>query len=170
MDAVVGIGGRILNDSPIGQLPAESSAVNHEVFSASLTVPSRPESVRLAVSFLLQTARMLDVPAASNSLFEVALAEALNNAVKHGTDPSDTVLCEFEHNRRGLRIRVLGRTAIPATVVMPGADSVPAEFLPEQWHAIPESGYGLSLIAAVFPFLRPVSLDGRHGIEMELVY
>lgn len=142
-----------------------------DTFTASLTIPSRAESVRLAAGFLVQTAKALGVPAAGENLFEVAVAEALNNAVKHGSpDPNDSVLCEIELDRGRLTIRVLARTPIPAAVVMPNLAQPLAEFSPDDWASIPESGYGLRLIATVFPQVRHVSRPDRHGIEMELSY
>ena len=44
---------------------------------ASVTVPSRVESVRLAASFLVQAAKNMHVPRADDSLFELAIVEAL---------------------------------------------------------------------------------------------
>src|SRR5712691_6210130 len=76
-------------------------------FLASLSVPNRIESVRLAASFLLQTALALKVPAARDGLFEVAIVEALNNAFKHRRQDADgSILCEFDLVDRCLKIRV----------------------------------------------------------------
>jgi anti-sigma regulatory factor (Ser/Thr protein kinase) len=143
-----------------------------ERFVASLTVPNRIESVRLAASFLLQTASALEVPPASDPLFEVAVVEALNNAFKHGgQDGTGSILCEFELAGRCLKIRVLDQAAGgPLELALPSAVAPWPERTSEEWESIPENGYGLHLMAAIFPSLRAISQNGHHGIEMELAF
>jgi anti-sigma regulatory factor (Ser/Thr protein kinase) len=144
----------------------------NDPFLANMTVPGRVESVRPAASFLVETARSLAVPAAADRLFEVAIVEALNNALKHTAREGDaTIHCELELAGRCLKIRVLDEAArSPVALTMPaGADPWP-EATMASWETIPESGYGLYLMHAVFPQVRPVTKDGRHGIEMELTF
>jgi anti-sigma regulatory factor (Ser/Thr protein kinase) len=143
-----------------------------ERFLASLSVPNRLESVRLAASFLVQTALALKIPAAENGLFEVAIVEALNNAFKHGRHDADgSMLCELELVDRSLRVRVFDEASgAPLELALPAAVAPWPERTADEWKQIPESGYGLHLIAAVFPALRAVSRDGQHGIEMELTF
>lgn len=138
-------------------------------FVASLTVPNRVESIRLAATFLVQAAVAFKVPAVESGLFEVAVVEALNNALKHGArDSNSCIVCDFEIDGRCLKIRVLDEASpVPLELALPAAGALP-ERTADQWEKIPESGYGLHLIAAVFPDFRPVSRDGHHGIEMEL--
>lgn len=143
-----------------------------ERFLASLSVPNRVESVRLAASFLVQTALALKIAAAENGLFEVAVVEALNNAFKHGRHDADgSILCELELVDRSLKVRVFDEASgVPLELALPAAVAPWPERTAEEWQQIPESGYGLHLIAAVFPALRAVSRDGYHGIEMELTF
>ena len=124
----------------------------------------------MAAAFLVQTARSLRVPASENKLFEVAIVEALNNALKHGSqDPDDSLICELELAGRCLKIRVLDRAAkLPLALALPGAAAPRAELTSEEWQTVRESRYGLHLIAAVFPGLRPVTRGEHQGIEMEL--
>jgi len=138
-------------------------------FVTSITVPRRLDAVRPAASFLVDTARSLDVPAASNSLFENAIVEALNNAVQHNLqDPDASLHCEFELHGRLLTIRVLDEAArSPAELTVPAAGTPIAA---DTWQQIPESGYGLYLIRAVFPDVRAVRRNGRHGVEMQLTF
>ena len=75
-----------------------------------MTVPSRVESVRLASAFIVQAARNMRVPPASDSLFELAIVEALNNAVKHGNPgqrPEALIICEVELVEHRLTVRIL---------------------------------------------------------------
>jgi anti-sigma regulatory factor (Ser/Thr protein kinase) len=145
--------------------------VEERPFLASLTVPSRVQSIRPAAAFLQCAAEALGVPRAKDRIFEVAVVEALNNALNHGTSNADeSIVCELELRGSRLIIRVLGTSAIPAAVVMPSAVVPLPDMTAERWEAIPEHGYGLHLMAAVFPNLRPISRGDRHGIEMELNY
>jgi anti-sigma regulatory factor (Ser/Thr protein kinase) len=139
---------------------------------ASLSVPNRIESVRVAAAFLVNTATGLNIPAARDGLFEVAIVEALNNAFKHGRrNPSGSILCELELLDRCLKIRVLDETSGgPLKLAVPEAVAPWPERTPDQWESIPESGYGLHLMAAMFPKLRPVSRGKHHGIEMEMIF
>ncbi len=148
-------------------------------YVARLTVPNRVESVRPAVSFVVQTARALNIARAADPLFEVAVAEALTNAVKHGHSPaslgevrdravsapplSDVIDCELELDARRFVLRVI--------------DNGPGFVIPHPWeHAaapaevyeIPESGHGLHIIQSVFQGVRGVQLNGRFRLELSL--
>lgn len=135
-------------------------------FETRLMVPGRIEAVRPAAAHLVNLVRGLKVPAADSTLFENAIVEALNNAVQHMTPGRRAdVRCELELTAERLTIRVLDETAAaPVALVQSGA--VPAD--PGTWQEIPERGYGLYLIRAVFSDVRPVTRDGCHGIEMSL--
>jgi anti-sigma regulatory factor (Ser/Thr protein kinase) len=141
--------------------PAEIKA--DEPYVASLTVPNRLESVRPAASFLVQTARALNVPAATKPLFEVAVTEAVTNAVKHGHsgEPNAVVTCEFELTAAQLILRITdggrGFTIPPQTL--------PA-VLPEHVERLPESGYGVPIIQSMFPTVRAICVNGRFGLEL----
>lgn len=135
---------------------------------ASVTVPGRVESIRPAGAFIVEIARNMQVPAALDSLFEVAIVEALNNAVKHGTtaeQPKAMVVCELELAGRCLTVRILDRG--PGFVV-------PRTPRPD-WNAddmstVPESGYGLGIIQRVFPTVRTIARPGEFGLEMVLTF
>jgi serine/threonine-protein kinase RsbW len=132
-------------------------------YSASLTVPNRPESVRPAVLFLVETARALGVAEASTPLFEVAITEAVTNAVKHGHSGhgDDAIVCEVERLPGQLIFRILDNGpgfAMPdPTLPNIAADAV---------HTVPESGYGLPIIQSVFPAVRGIRVNGRFGLEL----
>jgi anti-sigma regulatory factor (Ser/Thr protein kinase) len=134
-------------------------------YFASLTVPARVESVRAAAAFLVQAARSLKVEAASQATFELAIVEAITNAIKHGRGDGGgaCIVCEIEHDHRSLVVRVLdsgpGFTLPP--ISLPGVSS-------ENVLAIPEAGYGLPVIQTVFPGVRTVRREERFGIELPL--
>lgn len=135
---------------------------------ASITVPSRVESIRLAAEFIVHAARNMQVPPASESLFEVAVVEALNNAIKHGNAaqrPDAFIVCELELINHSLTLRILDQ----------GPGYTLPRTRPVEWHAddiasIPESGYGISIIQGVFPTVRTIGKAGEFGLEMTLTF
>lgn len=134
---------------------------------ASVTVPSRVESVRLAASFLVQAAKNMHVARADDSLFELAIVEALNNAVKHGgtgKGPGAVIVCELELADKCLTVRILDQG--PGYVL----PRVPRpEFRAEDIMSVPESGYGIAIIQGVFPTVRTIRRrPGEFGLEMSL--
>lgn len=134
---------------------------------ATLTVPNRVESVRPATTFLVQTARALNVPRAGEPVFEVAISEAITNAVRHGRtdDPDATITCDIELADRQLTLRIIDGGAgfgVPASP-LPDVSREPIE-------ALPEAGYGLPIIQSVFPMVRVVEVNGRFGLELGLKY
>ena len=139
-------------------------------YLASVRVPGRIEWVRPTACFVVEAARNLRLPVADNRLFEVAIVEALTNALEHNVrDEHAALVCEFELGERTLVVRVLDEGArAPVAFVIPAGPAPWPEPTLESWESIPESGYGLYLMRAVFPEIRPVSRDGHHGIEMEL--
>ncbi len=134
---------------------------------ASVTVPSRVESIRLATQFIVQAARQMCVPLASETLFEVAIVEALNNALEHGNPgrrPEASIVCELERIGHRLTVRVFAQ----------GPDFVLPETQPE-WSAddvttVPEGGFGIPIIQGVFPMVRTIARPGEFGIEMALTF
>ena len=142
-------------------------------FTASIAVPSRIDSVRLAASFLVHAATILKLPAVENPLFEVAIVEALNNALKHNVrEGESTIHCEFEVAGGRLTIRVLDEGALAPVVlaVAAGGHFASSGVADGAWESLPESSYGLHLIQSVFPEMRPVSRDGSHGVELSLTF
>ena len=132
-------------------------------YSASLTVPNRPESVRPAVLFLVETARALGVREASAPLFEVALTEAVTNAIKHGhSGHGDTaVVCEVERSPHQLVFRIVD-SGPGFAVPDPALPHIAADAV----HMLPESGYGLPIIQRVFPAVRGIRVNGRVALEL----
>lgn len=134
---------------------------------ARLSVPNRVEFVRPATGFLVQTARALDVPASFEPVFEVAISEAITNAVKHGGGDAagSTITCELQLDERRLTVRIIDDGA---------GFRIPAAELPElsadRIDAVPSSGYGLPIIRTVFPNVRVIEVEGRFGLELALVY
>jgi serine/threonine-protein kinase RsbW len=146
-------------------LPHAVEMVSSHPFHARLTVPHKIESVRPAAAFFVETAKGLNVAAASTPAFEVAIAEALTNAVKHGgaATTGAVIVCEIEHTARQLVVRVIDTG--------PGFAVVPAplpQIKPEEVESLPESGYGLPIIHQVFPSVRGIRKDGRFALELSL--
>jgi serine/threonine-protein kinase RsbW len=131
----------------------------------SLTVPSRVEFVRLATAFLVQSARAFQVATAAEPVFEVAISEAITNAVKHGSEGVEsTITCELELSDEGsLTVRILddGGGFEMRKLALPDVS-------PERIDSIPASGYGLPIIRTVFPVVRVVNIDGRSALELQL--
>lgn len=129
----------------------------------TLTVPSRVESVRPATAFLVRAAREFDRTVATEPVFEVAISEAVANAVTHGSgDAADaTITCQVAVEDGDLTVRIIDdggdfdvrRRALP-------------DLSADEFEAIPESGYGLPIIQSVFASVRVISVDGRFGLEM----
>jgi anti-sigma regulatory factor (Ser/Thr protein kinase) len=131
---------------------------------ASLTVPNRVESVRPATAFLVQTARDLKIPAAAEPVFEVAVSEALTNAVRHGgSKPDATITCDIELKGRRLTLRIIdgGSGFEMPTRRLP-------DISPHSLESVPEAGYGLPIIQYVFPIVRVINVGGRFGVELGL--
>jgi anti-sigma regulatory factor (Ser/Thr protein kinase) len=143
--------------------------VSDDRLLASVRVPGRIESVRPAACFLVEFARSVGVPAAADRLFEVAIVEAITNALNHNPrSPEACLECEFEFDGIRAVVRVLDEAArVPLAVTIP-AGHVPWSEPGPSWEQIPESGYGLYLMRAVFPEIRPVSRGALHGIELAL--
>lgn len=149
-----------------GSLPEPAEMLSVPPYTASLTLPNRPDSVRAAVAFMMQTATALEIPAVSTPLFEVALTEAVTNAVKHGNGGNENavIVCEVERAPRRAVFRVTDSGngfVVPDPVRLPQVD-------PEAVQALPESGYGLPIIQTVFPSVRGLLADGRFTLELAL--
>lgn len=132
---------------------------------ATLTVPNRVEFVRPATSFLVQAARAFDVAAADRPVFEVAISEAVTNAVRHGGNSTtdSTITCELELNDHRLTLRIIdgGEGFTLPSVTLPEVSS-------DRIDAVPASGYGLPIIRSVFPSVRVIEVGGRFGVELVL--
>lgn len=132
-------------------------------YVATLMVPNRVESVRPAATFFMDTARALNVAAANTPLFEVAVTEALANAVKHGHpgDEGAVIVCELEYSPKQLTLRIIdgGRGF---TVPEPRVPNI----TPDQVETLPESGFGLPIIQSAFPVVRAIRRGGRFGLEL----
>ena len=109
---------------------------------ASVTVPGRIESVRPTAAFLVGMARNLHVPAADDQMFEVAIVEALSNAIKHNPRERDaSVQCDLEVCGRLLTIRVLDDGARAPVALSVPTGAIPwSDATSDSWATIPESG------------------------------
>jgi anti-sigma regulatory factor (Ser/Thr protein kinase) len=135
---------------------------------ASVTVPSRVESIRLAAEFIVQAARNMHVPPASDSLFESAIVEALNNALEHGSSaqrPDASIVCEVELVDHRLTVRILGQGP---GFVLPRTPR--PKWSADDMTTIPESGFGIPIIQGVFPMVRTIARPGAFGLEMALTF
>ena len=134
-------------------------------YMATLTVPNRVESVRPATAFLVQAARSLKVPKAAEPVFEVAVSEAVTNAIRHGHTPGGTITCDIQLNGSQLTLRIIdGGTGFEVPKPRMPVEST------EDVQALPERGYGLPIIQSVFPIVRVIQVDGRFGPELGLNY
>lgn len=135
--------------------------------TASLTVPALPDYVRAAAQFVVQTARHFGVAAAAGPLFEVAVGEALANAVKHGSrgKTGAMISCEIERTEAGLTIRIYdeGEGFVPAARPVPALDLSGVDVT-----AVPESGYGVPIMQTVFQDIQTCRKDGRFCLELKL--
>ena len=134
---------------------------------ATVTVPATPEFVRAAAQFVVQTARHLGVASAASPLFEVAIVEALANAVKHGSRgrPEAMISCEVERTSSGLSIRIYdeGDGFTPAARPVPALDPTSVDVT-----TLPESGYGVTIMQSVFQDIHTQRKDGRFCLELKL--
>jgi anti-sigma regulatory factor (Ser/Thr protein kinase) len=135
--------------------------------AATVTVPATPEFVRAASQFVVQTARHLGVASAASPLFEVAIVEALANAVKHGSRgrPDAMISCEVERTPTGLSIRIYdeGDGFTPAARPLPARDPTDVDVT-----TLPESGYGVTIMQSVFQDIHAQRRDGRFCLELKL--
>jgi anti-sigma regulatory factor (Ser/Thr protein kinase) len=132
----------------------------------TLTLSSEVQSIRHAAEFILRTARTMAPSAASHALFETAVVEALTNAFKHGNKAGRadaSIVCEVELADQRLTVRVLDDG--PGFTLPEPVEPLPA-YEADNVAAIPEQGFGLSIIRSVFPDVRTVRRDGRFGLEM----
>jgi anti-sigma regulatory factor (Ser/Thr protein kinase) len=135
---------------------------------SSVTVPSCVESIRLVAGFMIQAARSMNVTAAWDAQFEMAIVEALNNAVKHGNPEkleNAFMVCELEVRDRTLILRIIDQGpgySLPRT---PAADWNPDDIM-----TVPESGYGVAIINGIFPTVRTIGSPGAFGLEMRLPF
>lgn len=134
-------------------------------YFTSLTVPREAGSARKASAFLLETARHRQIANVADPLFEVAITEAITNAIKHGGGdrPDATIRCELEIVDDTLIVRVVDSG--PGCAVPPAAAS-PSESGPAE--SLSESGYGFSIIQAVFPVVEGRIREDGFCLELKL--
>ena len=130
--------------------------------SAAFSFPAALDSIRPATETLLETARGWGVGPAFGGLFEIALAEVIVNAVKHGGQrPDGEIRCEIELAAGALVVRVFdaGAGFDPAAVLAPS----PAR---EEPASLAESGYGLAIVRSQFTRVEPVWRGTVFGLEL----
>jgi anti-sigma regulatory factor (Ser/Thr protein kinase) len=135
---------------------------------SSVTVPSRVESIRLVAGFMMQAARTMNVTAAWDAQFEMAIVEALNNAVKHGNPEKHEdafMVCELEIRDRTLILRIIDQGPGYTLPQTPRPDWDPDDIM-----TVPESGYGVAIINGIFPTVRTIGSPGAFGLEMRLPF
>jgi anti-sigma regulatory factor (Ser/Thr protein kinase) len=133
---------------------------------AALLVPRRVEWIRLATGFVVTAARTMEVPAAAGPLFEVAIAEALNNAVEHpAAGAGASLVCEVECVAQRLIVRLLHRGPGFELPRMPRL-----AWNPYDTATVPDRGFGLPIIRTVFPIVRTIERQGECGLEIELTF
>jgi len=133
---------------------------------ATLTVPSRIEAIRPTAAFIVSRARAMSAEATAHLLFEAAIVEALTNALKHGNTmarPDASIVCEIEVVDRVMTVRIFDEGA---GFKLPEAMPYGRIWQAQDAAAIPNRGFGLSIIRNVFPSVRTITRPGQFGIEM----
>ena len=132
---------------------------------ATVTVPASADFVRVAAQFIVETSRHLGIASAASPLFEVAVVEALANAVKHGSRGHDdaVVTCEVERTGSGLTIRIYDEGEGFTPTVSAPLDPSSIDIM-----AVPESGYGVPIMQSVFQEIDARREKGRFCLELKL--
>lgn len=150
-------------------MPSKTDASHADETSgtfARISVPNRVESIRPTAAFIISAAQRMQVPAASESMFEIAIAEALNNAVRHGNTaqvPDAEIRCTLRLTGRQLIVSIYDQGV--------GFDMMRApEWCPLNLESLPEGGFGLPIIQKVFPEVRTIKRPGEFGLEMALTF
>jgi anti-sigma regulatory factor (Ser/Thr protein kinase) len=135
-------------------------------YAVSVSVPGRVEFIRPVVEFIVQASLTLNVSGASDPLFEVAIAEALSNALRHGSEgvPDTTILCELALISDCFVVRVFDQGP---GFILP-VPQAPPDWTPAEIHSVPTGGFGLHIIQAVFKRVSVVRRSGQFGLEMAL--
>jgi anti-sigma regulatory factor (Ser/Thr protein kinase) len=112
---------------------------------------------------VVQSARALHVSAALEPVFEVAISEAITNAVKYGGGSQSTITCELELDTDALTVRIIddGSGFEMREAALPDVSR-------ERIDSLPASGYGLPIIHTVFPSVRVINHAGRFALELAL--
>lgn len=134
---------------------------------ASVTVPSQITSIRLTAAFIVGAAKNMHVRKASDPIFEVAIVEALNNAVIHGNAthrPEALMVCELELADQRLIIRLYDQGQ-----GFDIANRARRHWCESDRTEVPEGGFGLPIIAGVFSTVRTFGHPGEFGVEMIMV-
>ena len=130
-------------------------------------VPSTPIGVREALVSLRRSVGRLGLGTEAGDALEVTLAEALNNIVEHAYagDPEGWIVIEVDLVE-GWAVCRLWDAGRPMPDAEPPAPSPPDLGVP--LGALPEGGFGWSLIRALAPHLRYDRVAGRNCLAFAL--
>lgn len=93
--------------------------------TARVGVPASPPATRLLVEWVASGLELAGWPRAARSDVVLAVDEAVQNAVEHGSEPEAPVVVELDadHARARVTVRDLGRRGCPTPVGVPVAPS-----------------------------------------------
>ncbi|MBK7541123.1 MAG: ATP-binding protein [Candidatus Competibacteraceae bacterium] len=131
----------------------------------SLAIESRPECIELLSSAVNGLCRLTALPAADIAQIELAVVEAVNNAVEHAYhgEPGHAVMVEFRlaPDCFTLLVRDRGDPMEPGKLVAPAAKF--NEVDPEAW---PLRGRGLAIIKSCMDSVEYHVCDGENTLTM----
>lgn len=125
----------------------------------SLAIDSRPECIELLSHALYGLCRLTALPAVDIAKIELAMVEAVNNAVEHAyhNEPGHPVVVEFQLGSGffSLLVHDRGESMDPRKLAMVAEFAEPDRADPETWHS---RGRGLAIIKSCMD-----SVDYRIG-------
>ena len=133
----------------------------------SLAIESRPECIELLSGAVNGLCGLTALPPADVAQIELAVVEAVNNAVEHAYhgEPGHAVLVEFRLSLEGFSVSVRDRgdPMDPLQLTAPAAAVKPDRADPETW---PLRGRGLSIIKSCMDSVEYHVGDGQNTLTM----
>lgn len=133
----------------------------------SLAIESRPECIELLSSAVNGLCRLTALPATDIAQIELAMVEAVNNAVEHAYhgEPGHAVMVEFRlaPDRFTLLVRDRGDPMEPGKLVAPVSVAKLNEADPEAW---PLRGRGLAIIKSCMDSVEYHVCNGENTLTM----
>ena len=133
----------------------------------SLAIDSRPECIELLSHALRGLCGLTALPAADIAKVELAMVEAVNNAVEHAyrSEPGHSVVVELllAPDRLGLAVRDRGEPMDPRKLTGVGEVAKPDRADPKSWHP---RGRGLAIIKSCMDSVEYQVRDGVNVLTM----
>jgi serine/threonine-protein kinase RsbW len=133
----------------------------------SLTIDSRPECIELLSHALRGLCGLTTLRAADIAKVELAMVEAVNNAVEHAyrNEPGHSVVVELRlaHDSLGLVVRDRGQPMDPRKLTRVAVIAKPDRADPKTWHP---RGRGLAIIKSCMDSVEYRVQDGVNVLTM----